>query len=70
MLENQRVSYAFPTPAGDAHSRGLAEEVRAIAADVRRIGRGRSTSPEAILIDKHEAADRLLALASRMDATR
>lgn len=45
----------------------LADEARSIAAAVRRIGRGRGSSPEAALIEKHEAADRLFALAARME---
>lgn len=45
-------------------------ELRAIASAIRRIGRGRCATPEAILIEKHEAAERLLALASRMEAAK
>ncbi|MFG1179939.1 MULTISPECIES: hypothetical protein [Xanthobacter] len=48
----------------------LAAEARAIASAVRRIGRGRGASPESMLIQKHDAADRLLALASRLEVAR
>jgi hypothetical protein len=37
---------------------------------VRRIGTGRGANPETILIDKHEAADRILALAKRAEGSR
>lgn len=67
MLENQRVNRAFPTTGEHAGSAAIAEEVRAIATAVRRIGRGRGASPETILIEKHTAADRLIALAAQVE---
>lgn len=66
-MKNQRLIRAFPTTEERACAPSLAEEVRAIATAVRGIGRGRGASPEAMLIEKHEAADRLLALAVRME---
>jgi len=48
----------------------MAEELREIARAVRRIGRGRCASPEAILIEKLEAAERLFALAARLEVAR
>lgn len=59
-IDFTRLSASSPNP-------NLVEEVRDIAAAVRLIGRGRVASPEAMLIEKHEAADRLLALAARME---
>jgi hypothetical protein len=44
----------------------LAGDLYRLAADVRRIGSGRGTTPESILLDKHDAADRLAALARRI----
>lgn len=70
MLVNQRVIRDFPTDGGGQRMPSLAEEVRSIAHEIRRIGRGRDASPETILIDKQEAAERLLVLASRMEAER
>ncbi len=52
---------------GDPVAPNLAAGAGAIAAAVRRIGRRRGASPETILIDKYDAADRLLALAARME---
>lgn len=69
MLENQRVSRAFPTTER-THQAAVTAEIRAIASAIRRIGRGRGASPEAILIEKCDAAERLFALASRLEATR
>jgi len=45
----------------------VAGELRALAQNVRRIGSGRGATPESLLIDKHEAADRLVALASEIE---
>lgn len=67
-MENQRLIRAFPTAERSSVTSALADEARSIAATVRRIGRGRGASPEAMLIEKHEAADRLLALAAQMEA--
>lgn len=44
----------------------LADELSALASDVRRIGTGRGANPETILVDKHQAADRIAALARRI----
>ncbi|MBL8905661.1 MAG: hypothetical protein JNM20_03185 [Rhizobiales bacterium] len=43
------------------------DEIRDLARDVRRIGSGRASNPESILIDKETAADRLFDLARRME---
>ncbi len=43
----------------------LPDELNDIAASVRRIG-GRGATPESILIDKQEAADRIAALARQI----
>jgi hypothetical protein len=48
----------------------VADELRELAAAVRRIGCGRSTTPESILIEKQEAANRLAALAATIDIER
>jgi hypothetical protein len=48
----------------------LAEEIRDLAYLVSRIGSRRYATPETILEDKHEAADRLLTLADRLDGVR
>ena len=42
-------------------------ELRQVARAVRTIGSGPCTSPEAILIAKHEAAERLFKLADRLE---
>lgn len=47
----------------------LPDELQDIAASVRKIG-GRGATPESILIDKHEAADRIAALARRLGSVR
>lgn len=43
--------------------RAIGSELRSIAQLVQGIGRGRRATPESILIEKHEAAARLLNLA-------
>ncbi len=45
----------------------LAAELRAIAGSVRRIGTRRSATPFDLLSDKEDAADRLAALARRLE---
>jgi len=48
-------------------SNPVSEEIRDLAYRVRRIGSHRHATPETILEDKHEAADRLLLLADRLE---
>ncbi|WP_162901336.1 hypothetical protein [Breoghania sp. L-A4] len=63
-----------PGTKNQALSDGLAnpfsEEIRDCAHLIRRIGNGRHATPETILEDKHEAADRLLLIADRMELAR
>jgi len=59
-------------PVGSRHSwaflgRDFGSELREIASEVRRIGSRRGATPESLLIDKHEAADRLVALAREIE---
>ncbi|WP_162901248.1 hypothetical protein [Breoghania sp. L-A4] len=42
--------------------------MRTLAYAIRRIGSRRFANPETILIEKHEASDRLLTLATRLEA--
>ena len=51
-------------------SNPVSEEIRDLAYRVRRIGSHRHATPETILEDKHEAADRLLLLADRLERVR
>ena len=48
----------------------VAEEIRDLATLVSRIGSRRYATPETILEDKHEAADRLFTLADRLEGSR
>jgi hypothetical protein len=48
-------------------SNPIVDELRAVARDVRNIGRGRCRSPESWMIDKQEAAERLFDLARRLE---
>jgi hypothetical protein len=63
---NQGVSGALSNPSGGT----IASELKDIAVQIRRIGSARAANPETILIDKQEAAERLTALALKLEAAR
>jgi hypothetical protein len=67
-IENKGVS-GLPSNAAGGSSAISAELVR-LASDVRRIGTRRGASPFDLLAEKEEAADRLVDLARRIDASR
>jgi len=46
----------------------IPDQIRSVARDVRAIGNGRNRDPESILIDKHDAAERLFDLARKIEA--
>ncbi|GGE96123.1 hypothetical protein GCM10007285_24700 [Stappia taiwanensis] len=51
-------------------SNAVSEEIRDLARLVLRIGMRRHATPESYLEDKHDAADRLLLLADRLECSR
>ena len=50
------------------HKVEIADELRSVARQVRAIGRGRSSDPEAVAIAKDSIAHRLVVLARQLEA--